>query len=110
MDRVLGFLRVSECPERLTEQRLEIRLTRVDDVEDPRRMTKWRCARLAAGRRGRPERATIGLLGKAAIVEVLAEESELPELVGDVLADVGDDAVGTDDDLLARRFIGRRVV
>ncbi len=43
------------------------------------------------------------------VAEVLAgEEAELPEVVGDVLADVGDGAVGADDDLGV--FIGARRV
>ena len=33
-------------------------------------------------------------------MEVLVEQSELPELVCDILADVGDGAVGSDDDLV----------
>ena len=34
------------------------------------------------------------------VVEILAEQAELPELIGDVLADVGDGAVRAHDDLV----------
>ncbi len=33
------------------------------------------------------------------VAEVVAEQAELPEVIGDVFADVGDGAVGADDDL-----------
>src|SRR5580698_2326798 len=69
-------------------------------------MAKRWCARLGRTRGGRPQRAAIRLLREQTIVEVLAEQPELPELVGDVLPDVGHDTIRPDDDLLARlRFL-----
>ena len=38
-------------------------------------------------------------------MEVLAEQAELPKLIGDVLADVGDDSIGTDDDFVLNVFL-----
>ena len=35
---------------------------------------------------------------EALVAEVAAEQAELPKVVGDVFADVGDGAVGADDD------------
>ena len=57
------------------------------------------------GEAGRDPAAVVGLdlavvLVEGLVAEVLAgEQAELPEVVGDVLADVGDGAVGADDDL-----------
>ena len=39
-------------------------------------------------------------------MEVLVEQSEFPELVGDVLADIGDCAVGSHDDLVVVVALG----
>src|SRR5260370_12871938 len=48
---------------------------------------------------GNPARVG-GVLVEFFVAEVLSrEEAELPEVVGDVLADIGDGAVGADDDL-----------
>src|SRR6266851_9296095 len=69
------------------------------------RVAEWRRAGLTLLRRGRPERLPVGLLGEAAVPEVVTEEAELPELIGDVLAHVRHDAVGPDDDLFAGLFV-----
>ena len=50
--------------------------------------------------RGRPQRPSRPAR-EHAVVEILPEQPQLPELVGDVLADVGDRAVRSHDDLLA---------
>src|SRR5216684_6874319 len=68
-------------------------------------MAEWRSAGLTLLRRGRPERPSVGLLGEAAVPEVATEEAEFPELIGDVLAHVGHDAVGPHDDLFAGLFV-----
>src|SRR4029453_6193664 len=47
----------------------------------------------------RPER-TIDALGEDAIVKIATEQPQLPELVCDVLTDVGDNPVGANDHLL----------
>ena len=84
------------------EQRLQVHLPRVDDVVDALRVAERRRVGVAVAGRRRPERPAVGLRREAAIAEIAAEQAELPELVGDVLADVGDDAVRADDDFLAR--------
>src|SRR5262245_32558636 len=63
-------------------------------------MPEWRRALFSARRRGGPPRLAVGLLCEPAIVKILAEQPELPELVGDVLPDVRDHSVGSDDDFL----------
>ncbi len=41
----------------------------------------------------------VGVCEELAVAEVAAQQAELPEVIGNVLADVGDGAVGADDDL-----------
>src|SRR6188474_2822216 len=55
-----------------------------------------RFARL--GRR-RPQHASIWTVAEWLVMKVSAEQAKLPELIGDVFADVGHRSVGTDDDL-----------
>ena len=98
--RSLRAFRMADRDERLLQQLLQIRLPHVDDVVDVRGAAEQRVVAFAAGRARRPERS-VRPRREHAIVEILPEQPELPELVGDVLADVGDDAVRSDDDLLA---------
>ena len=103
MNRVLGLARVAERAERLAEQRLQVHLPRVDHVVDPRRVAEGgrvtrRRSPTSSTRATRPP----ACVGEAAIQEVAAEQAELPELVGDVFADVGDDAVRSHDDFFSR--------
>ena len=93
---------MSERTKRLTEKSLQIHLPRINYVIDPFRATKRRrIAFTIRGRRG-PQFDAIGLMGKTPIVEIAPEQSKLPKLVRNVFPDVGDDAVGSDDDLFAR--------
>ena len=62
--------------------------------------------RLVLARGRRPQRARIRLRREEAVAEVETKQPELPELIREILADVGDDAVRTDDHLL--RCSGRR--
>src|SRR5207344_126027 len=55
-----------------------------------------------------PQLPAVSLFRKAVIPEITPQQAELPELVGDVFADVRDDAVRPDDDLFAR--FGIRVI
>ncbi len=48
--------------------------------------------------------APVGVLKQSLVVEILAQQSELPKLIGDVLADVGDGAVRAHDHLVVFRF------
>jgi len=74
-------------------------LARVDDVVDGVGMAEDRMPGIARSRRRNPA-GVGGVLGELLVAEVLAwEETELPEVVCDVLADVGDGTVGADDDL-----------
>src|SRR5262249_37790048 len=93
--------RVSKRAQRLAEKRLEVHLPGIDDVVDAARMAEGRVRRLAVARCCRPERVACLLRGKQSILKVAAEQTEFPELIGDVLADIGDDAVRSDDHLLA---------
>src|SRR5215469_13400177 len=92
---------MTERLQRLFEQRLQIHLPRVDDVVDAPGVSERRGARIRLVRRRRPEWLAVPLRRETSIAEVLAEQSELPELVRDVFADVGDDAIRSNDYLLA---------
>ena len=41
----------------------------------------------------------IGISEERLVAEVLAQQTKLPQVIGNVFADVGDGAVGADDDL-----------
>src|SRR4051812_23587213 len=117
MDRVLRFNRMAERAERLAQERLQVHLARVDHVVDAPRVSERRRSRIALTGRGRPQLASVRGVGfgsvrsrrtrrvEPAIAKVEAEETELPELVRQILADVGDDPVRADDHLLARLVV-----
>jgi len=111
MNRILGFDGMSERPQRLAEQRLQVHLTRVDDIVNPLRVAERRRRLSIVGRRG-PQFAAVPLREVSPVLEVAAEQPQLPELVREILADVGDDAVRSDDYLFARlfRFVGRLIL
>src|SRR4029453_16258884 len=101
-DGVFRLRRMSEGPERLTEKRLQIHLSRIDHVVDARGAPEWGSVLLTIRGRRRPQHVTIGLSGEPAISKIAAEQAELPELIRNVFADVGDNAVGAHDHLFAR--------
>ncbi len=62
---------------------------------------------------GDPALVAVGITEELLVAEIAAEKAELPEVVGDVLADVADGAVRADDDLgvfVGARFLFRRVL
>ena len=86
--------------ERLLQQLLKMRLPDIDDVVDVGSAAERRMVVFAVSGAGGPERA-VRPICKHAVVKVAAEQTELPELIGDVLADICHDAVGSHDDFLA---------
>ncbi len=95
VDRALRRLMVAERREAGADDLLQVALARVDDVDHPLAAAEGGVLGGALdGRRPEP------LLFPPAVAEVLAEQAELPELVGDVLADVGHRAVGAHDHLV----------
>ena len=107
MEGPLRLGRVSDCRQRLLQQFLEIGLAGVDDVVH-------RAGMAEAGRRGvldgwtrcvlagRPQRPSGALVAVRTVAEILAEQAEFPELVGDVLPDVGHCPIGPDNHLRPR--------
>ena len=107
VDGTLRFVRMVERRQRLNQQLLQVTLTRIDDVVDRSGLSeRWDWPLSAVGRRvaagRRPERAAGVLVTEQAVAEVLAQEPELPELLGDVLAPIGHRPVRTNDDLEPR--------
>src|SRR5439155_10669669 len=96
-----GLCWMAERPQRLAEKRLQVHLTRIDDVVYAFRASERRRDRVAVARRRRPQWPSIGLPHGKTITEVTPEQPELPELIREILADIRDDAVGPYDDLLA---------
>ena len=95
VDRAVGLREVAERLEPGADDLLQVALADVDDVEHPPGVAEQRMP-LDAVLGGLPD----PLLLPEAVAEVAAEQAELPELVGDVLADVGHRAVRADDHLV----------
>src|ERR1035438_4221548 len=92
MNGAIGLLVVAECPQTGHDSILKIGLPGIDHVVDGfgasemRTTTFW--LRMRAG-------DVNGLPGP--VIEILAKQSEFPELIGNVLADVGDGPVGSNN-------------
>ena len=94
---MIGLRGVAHAAQSLNDVGLRIGLARVNDVVDGLRAAK---VRMLGGTVYRREPAlAVGVGEEGEIAEVLAKEAELPEVIGDVFADVRDGAVGADDDL-----------
>src|SRR5512147_1827747 len=98
--RTLGTFRMADSNQRLLQQLLQVGLTNVDDVVDIGGAAEERVLALAAGGRGGPQGRLSAGIDEYAVMKVTTEEAKLPELIRDVLPDIGDDAVRSDDDLL----------
>src|SRR5262249_25595040 len=100
MMRAFCAFRVADRDQRLLQQFLEVRLSNVDHVVNVRRPTEGGMAAFPTGRARCPQRS-LRSLTEDPVVEVSAEQPELPELIRDVFPDVSHDAVRPDDDLFA---------
>ncbi len=98
--RPLRPLHMTDRKQRLLQQLLQICLPHIDHVVDVGRAPEKRMILLTVVGAGRPQRPSWPRR-EHAILEVAAEQSQLPELIGDVLADIRHHAVGTDDHLFA---------
>src|SRR5687767_9339449 len=94
--RTLSRFGMSGRDERLLQELLQIRLAHIDHVIDVRGAPKVRVIVVAARRTGGPQRA-VRPRRELPILEVTAEQAQLPELIRDVLADVGHDSVRAND-------------
>ena len=82
MLQIVGLLRMTEGAKARDDNLLRIRLPRVNDVEDFVRVAE--CGRVRVSRssgfaRRDPRLVAIGMLVKAAIVEIAAEQAEFPK-------------------------------
>src|SRR5262245_44946010 len=94
---MLHLIFISQAEESLADDILEIRLAAMDDVVHGFAVTECRMNWLSGGGRSDPDVASAI---EMPVLEVLIEEPELPELVRDVLTDVCDGPIGSDDDLV----------
>src|SRR5262245_50956094 len=100
MVRSLCTLRVPDGYQCLLEQLLKVRLSNVDHVVHVRRTAVARVVGKAICAGGRPQR-TIRSFREDTILKITSQQPELPELIGDVLADVSDDPIGPYDDFFS---------
>ncbi len=98
MHRVIGLLVITQRAQAGYHNILQIRLPRVDHVVHQLATTEFRPARRLRLVGADKDRVTVKL-SPWPIIEIFAEQAELPKLVGDVLADIGNRVVGTNDDL-----------
>ena len=96
---VVGGLGEAHAAQRGDDVVLRVVLAGVDDVVDGVGVAEGGAAGIA-GAGGRDPAGVRRIVVELFVAEVLAgQQAELPEVVGDVLADIGDGAVGADDDL-----------
>ncbi len=93
-----GLLGVSQQPNRLDHGILRIGLPRVDHVIDRRHVAEVRMVGLALLGRN-PDFMMIGIAIEAAIAEVAPQQTKLPQVIRDVLANIADRPIGAHDDL-----------
>ena len=93
-----SLLGITQKPQCFDDGVLRIGLAGVNDVVDGGDTAEVRMVRLAT-LSGNPDLMLIGILVKAAIAEVAAEQPKLPEMIGNVLAYIADRTVGANDDL-----------
>ena len=94
---VVGLLGVAHAAQRLDHVGLRIGLPRVDHVVDGLRAAEVRMVLLALFRRD--PALVIGIGEERLVAEVAAQQAKLPQVIGDVFADIGDGAVGAHDHL-----------
>src|SRR5689334_14326566 len=96
--RVLADLG-NDCGNATRNDLLRVRLARVDDVVDSDAAAELRS--LGAGFCLRyPEQVTVRVVAKDVVVKIETEFAELPQLIRDVFAGVGDGTIGPHDDLV----------
>ena len=93
----IGLIDVPHAAQSLDHIGLGVRLPRVDHVINRLGPAKVRVRLHSLF--GRNPAFVIGVGEKRLVAKVLAQQAELPQVVGDVLADVGDRAIRADDNL-----------
>src|SRR5579884_621617 len=92
-----GLLGVSQSAQRLNHIRLRVRLPRINYVVNGLCSAKVWVIRLT--RLSRNPAGVVRIFEEFAVSEIPSQQAKLPEMVGDVLADVGYCSVRADDDL-----------
>ena len=109
MFQVIGFLVVSQGAQARDDNLLRISLARVNHVEDIVRVAERGGAGVIAIAGSDPGFVAVGMLVKTLVVKIAVEETELPKMMRDIFANVGDGTRGADDDFcfgFLRRFFG----
>ena len=110
MFQVVGFFVVSEGAQPGDDNLLRVGLARIDHVENIVRVAEGRGAGVVAVAGGDPGFVTVGMFVKTAVMKIAVEQAELPKMMRDVFANVGDRAGGAHDNFcfgFFRRLVGR---
>ena len=101
VDGAFGLQVKSQRPQAGDHDVLQVGLAGVDDVVDAFATAEIRVCRILSGiGTGHHDLMAVGIDMEGTIEKIHAQQPQLPELVGDVLAHIGDGAVGTDNDLV----------
>src|SRR5277367_25415 len=95
MDGVLRFFRMTQCAKPFRDDLLQVGLASVDHVIHPRRVAKMRRSGIAGSGGRSPYRLRVRWIRPLYVVKILAEQSKLPQLVGNIFAHVSHRAIGT---------------
>ena len=96
MDGLFRLRVISQAAQPGRHHVLQVRLARVDHVVHARPVPELVLAGVGSVR-AHPEHAPVGVSRQRPVVKVLAQQTELPELIGDVLAHVSHRAIGAHD-------------
>src|SRR5579864_4026127 len=95
---ILRLRRVAKAANGFNHIVLWIALARINHVVDGIDSTKMRMIGFARFSR-HPDLMAVGIAIETAVAEVAAQQAKLPQVISNVLTDVGYCVVGTDDDL-----------
>src|SRR3974377_54788 len=93
-----GFVWIAQQSDGLDHRVLRVALARVDNVVNRFHAPKVRMVGLSVLRRN-PALVSVRIPEKLSVAKIATQEAELPQVVGDVLANVTNCAVRANDDL-----------
>src|ERR1700690_3504663 len=99
MGVVISLLAVAESAQRFNDGVLRFGLPGIDHVVNLRHIAKMRMIGLAIRRRD-PAVMPVGIAGEPAISEIAPQQPKLPQVVGDVFADIAHGSVRSYNDFL----------
>ena len=98
----ISFGGESERAQSMLHHHLRIGLARINHVVNTLGMAECGRVKIAGRIIGDPIHASAGVSVKVLVIKITRQQSELPQVIGDILADVGDCAVGADNNFGVR--------